>query len=784
MVPAKTLVQALRGKPILSRRSRRWASLTLLTSSLLIVGATAVTSYWLVRQIIVDSIKTNALLTVEKAGDDIDQWLATRVAEVETLANQVAIRSMHLEAVIPFLSLEADRLPEYDFLLYAYPDGSHYRTDRGFVQDRKLATSSYFKQALAGQIRISGLMRSSTNAPQQVSIAAPIWSASPLRRKISKERAEVRAENLYAFGLPSDPYRKPKPVGALVGVIPVKHIADEVANIPKVPGSYALILDAQGKPIAHPEAPRLPQSENLLNSGSPVWKNVYKTMTQQKQGVQRVKLGQEWVYVAYAPLRQANWSIALVIPRTQIEDQLNALNTLAMVVVGVLAIASMLGVQQLRLLEHAEERSTELAETNSKLEQEVQERQRAEAALLDSQAELENRVAARTAELATANQVLQTSEAQLKQQAFQLEQALQELQQTQTHLIQTEKMSSLGQMIAGVAHEINNPVNFIHANLPYAEQYMQDLIQLVQTYQAHYPNPVPAVQQKADEIDINFLIDDLAKVLESMQMGTERIRQLVLSLRNFSRLDEAEKKEVNIHEGLDNTLLILQNRLKPKPGYLGIQIVKDYKNPYPVECYPGQLNQVFMNVLANAIDALEPARLVESSQPHEPSQNSITATADRKAIAAERETFSGAQVMTQELDAAQSVLSCPLPTILIQTAVTDDQWIEIRISDNGSGMPEDVRKKVFDPFFTTKPVGKGTGIGMSISYQIVVEKHGGQLVCHSTPGEGTEFVIRIPASQSLNNITSNGERSPALSHLAVAPPVNTLHNSWVNPPIH
>ncbi|MBF2027410.1 MAG: ATPase [Oscillatoriales cyanobacterium C42_A2020_001] len=508
-------------------------------------------------------------------------------------------------------------------------------------------------------------------------------------------------------------------------------------------------------------------------------------MTQQKQGVQRVNLGQERVYVAYAPLRQANWSIALVIPTEQVENQLNALNTLAMVVAGVLAIASMIGVQQLRLLEQAEDRSTELAATNSKLQQEVQERQRAEAALLDSQAELENRVAARTAELATANQVLQTSEAQLKQQAFQLEQALQELQQTQTHLIQTEKMSSLGQMIAGVAHEINNPVNFIYANLPYAEQYMQDLIQLVKTYQAHYPHPVAAVQQKADAIDLDFLVDDLAKVLESMQMGTERIRQLVLSLRNFSRLDEAEKKEVNIHEGIDNTLLILQNRLKPKPGYLGIQIVKDYSNPYPVECYPGQLNQVFMNILANAIDALEPARLVEASQPQELSQNSVTVATDRKAIAAERESISrDRSLLAQEVDAAQAVLSCPLPTILIQTAVAGDEWIEIRIADNGSGMPEEIRRKVFDPFFTTKPVGKGTGIGMSISYQIVVEKHGGQLFCHSAPGAGTEFVIRIPARQSPNQAASDGERLNVFSHPTVASHDNTMHNSWVNPPIH
>ena len=745
-----TVTQALRGKSLFHATSRRWASLVLLASSILIVGTTAVTSYWLVRQIIVDSLKTNAQLSVEKARDDIDQWLATREAEIATLANQVAIRSMHLEAVIPFLSLEADRLPDYQYLMYAYPDGSHYRTDRGFSRDQTIVQSAYFRAAIAGNVKVSGVEHTAAKAHRQISIAAPIWSVPPLNRKISQERAELRTENLYAFGLPSDPYQTPKPIGALVGVIPTKHIEEVVHSIPKAPGSYAFVLDAQGMPLAKPTdmaktpgAAIAPQTGSMLNTSDPAWKTIYQTMVRNGQGVQRVKLGEEWVYVAYVPLKQAQWSLALVIPKAHVEQKLDALNTLAWVVAGVLAIASFIALQQIRLLEQAEERSTELSATNTKLQQEVVERQRAEAALRESQGQLEDRVAARTAELAAANQILQTSEAQLKQQAQELAAALQELQQTQAQLVQTEKMSSLGQMVAGIAHEINNPVNFIHANLPYADQYLNDLIQLIKAYQFAYPDPHAVVQETTQSIDIEFLMEDLPKILESMHIGTDRIRQLVLSLRNFSRLDEADMKQVDIHEGIDSTLLILQNRLKAKSQHPGIRVVKTYENSHSVECYAGQLNQVFMNILANAIDALED-KLQRQLNP--------IATDAAPPIAAPD---------TPDFE----------PTIWIRTQAIATDWVEIRITDNAAGMPPEVCAKIFDPFFTTKAVGKGTGIGLSISYQIVVEKHGGQLQCFSTVGEGTEFILRIPIHpQQAKALSPDVARSPVAS--ATAAPIS------------
>ncbi|MBE9007179.1 GAF domain-containing protein [Fortiea sp. LEGE XX443] len=297
-----------------------------------------------------------------------------------------------------------------------------------------------------------------------------------------------------------------------------------------------------------------------------------------------------------------------------------------------------------------------------------------------------------------------------KQQAQQLAEALHELQATQTQLIQTEKMSSLGQLVAGVAHEINNPVNFIYGNLSHVREYADDLLSMLHLYQQQYPNPSFEICDRAEEIDLEFLTNDLPKTLSSMSIGVERIRQIVMSLRNFSRLDEAEMKVVNIHEGIDSTLLILQHRLKSKSDHADIQVIKEYGDVPLVECYAGQLNQVFMNVLSNAIDALEYSQ-ESRSKTH---QNQIT----------------------------------------IRTAVGDMKEnppsVVIYIKDNGLGIPESFKKRVFDPFFTTKPVGKGTGLGLSISYQIVVEKHGGIFKCDSQPGQGTEFRIEIPIRQSIH----------------------------------
>ncbi|MDY7015654.1 MAG: ATP-binding protein, partial [Cyanobacteriota bacterium] len=307
-------------------------------------------------------------------------------------------------------------------------------------------------------------------------------------------------------------------------------------------------------------------------------------------------------------------------------------------------------------------------------------------------------------ELAELNAALQQSEGKEREKAVQLEQTLAELKQTQTQLIHNEKMSSLGQLVAGVAHELNNPINFISGNLAYANDYARDLLELVELYARYYPSPPPEIQEKAEAVELEFLLEDLPKLLGSMKLGAERICKLVHSLRNFSRLDESRMKPVDIHEGIDNTLIILNNRLKAKPEHPEIQTIKEYGDLPLVECHASQLNQVFMNLLANALDALEER--------------------DRD------RTF-------EEIQASPS-------TITIGTEVIDDNWVAISIKDNGLGMPESAIAKIFDPFFTTKPVGKGTGLGLAISYQIVVEKHRGRLHCLSTLGKGTEFRIEIP----------------------------------------
>ncbi|BDA66663.1 hypothetical protein CAL7716_008290 [Calothrix sp. PCC 7716] len=289
------------------------------------------------------------------------------------------------------------------------------------------------------------------------------------------------------------------------------------------------------------------------------------------------------------------------------------------------------------------------------------------------------------------------------QQAKQIKDALLELKGTQAKLVQSEKMSSLGQLVAGVAHEINNPVNFIYGNLAHANNYTEDLLKLIKLYQREYPQPTGAISEEIDAMDLNFLASDLPKIMSSMKVGSERIREIVQSLRTFSRLDEAEMKKVDIHEGIESTLMILQHRLKPKQDCAAINIIQNYAVLPKVVCYAGQLNQVFMNLLANAIDALE-------------------------------EAIKDGSVLT--------------PTIRIFTELLDNEHIAIRIADNGIGIKPEIQKHLFDPFFTTKPVGVGTGLGLSISYQIVVEKHGGQLHYVSEFGKGTEFIIEIPTTQT------------------------------------
>ncbi|MEG4942647.1 ATP-binding protein [Microcoleus sp. F4-D5] len=293
--------------------------------------------------------------------------------------------------------------------------------------------------------------------------------------------------------------------------------------------------------------------------------------------------------------------------------------------------------------------------------------------------------------------------AKAEAQAAQLDRALCELKQTQAQLLHSEKMSSLGALMASIVHEINNPVSFIYGNLSHAETYTQDLLHLLHLYRQYYPNPCPEIQAQIEEMDFDFLVEDLPKVMSSMQIGSDRIREIVKSMGNFSRTDNSNMTLCDLEDSIDSTVLILRNRLNSQIDRREIQIVKKYGKLPAVECYAGQLNQVFMNIISNAIDALDEA-----------AENQPNATLK----------------------------------ISISTELAGSDRVRVRISDTGSGMTAQIKERMFEQFFTTKEIGKGTGLGLSIVYKILVENHGGTIWCESEPSKGTEFIIELPIQQN------------------------------------
>ncbi|MGB3755610.1 MAG: response regulator [Rivularia sp. (in: cyanobacteria)] len=305
-----------------------------------------------------------------------------------------------------------------------------------------------------------------------------------------------------------------------------------------------------------------------------------------------------------------------------------------------------------------------------------------------------------------------------------LQKTLEDLKAAQAQQIQNEKMLALGHLVAGIAHEVNNPVSFIYGNLEYVREYVQDLVNLVEAYQHEYPNPTKRIQKIEKEIDLDFLMNDSQSLMGAMQRGADRIRSIVLALKNFSRHDEASYKRVNIHQGIESTLLMLQHRFRKTNYRDAIEIIKKYDDLPPISCYPSELNQVFMHLLNNAVDAID-------------------SQAEKFQAKKKVEGFTTAH------------------TILIGTeAINSDGGVRISIVDNGMGIPEKVRSFIFDPFFTTKPVGKGSGLGLSICYQIIVKKHSGKMIYNSTPENGTEFIIEIP-TQAAPGFTSRKEKTPS-----------------------
>ncbi|MBE8968712.1 sensor histidine kinase [Nostocales cyanobacterium LEGE 12452] len=601
-------------------RSRNFILLSIVIILSISISATAITSYKIVKGLLLDSLKEQALLKTRQGQDDIDNWLAIRKTEIKTLANSAVVRSLDWPVIEPYLQSELKRLQTFLLMALSIPDGTLINTyqDRLNVKDRE-----FFQRSMAGETVAADPIIGRTTKQLQIQISTPIPAETGI-----------------------------KPAGVLMGGITINRVVEVINNLHQGKGSYAFALNSQGVPIAHPNTELIGTPEkaakSFLNSRNPKLVEITQKMVAKRTNIELVQLDGKWSYVAYTPLREANWSVALIVPKENIESPLQALNLLATVLGGLLLVGLISAWRQVQLYEQIRDR-----------------------AFVSSQ------------------------------QAQQLSKTLKELQNTQAQLIHTEKMSSLGQLVAGVAHEINNPANFIHANLNHASVYSQDILDLLKLYQQTYPNPTPEISDRAQELDIEFLAEDLPKLMASMQVGTKRIRQIVLSLRNFSRLDEADMKFVDINEGLDNTLMILNHRLTATPNQPEIQILKKYGDLPLVECYAGQLNQVFMNVLVNAIDAVEESFLVKNEG-----------------------------------------------QIRIQTELTDEKQVLIQISDNGIGMSEEVKQRVFDYMFTTKPVGKGIGLGMAIAYQIVVDKHRGTIEVDSTLGYGTEFTIGIPLISS------------------------------------
>lgn len=463
------------------------------------------------------------------------------------------------------------------------------------------------------------------------------------------------------------------------------------------------------------------QRLQAVNSSNPIVQSIakhiqtsngFQTITQATDFKLEVRGEQQFVNVM--PWRDEyglDWLLVVSVPESAFMAQINA-NTQTTIALcfGALAVASVMGIFTARWIVRPILRLNRASEAiaSGNLDQTVETGSIQELNILSHSF---NHMAGRLSELFTAlEHSKEALEDRVEERTSELKNTLAELQRTQAQVVQAEKMSSLGQLVAGMAHEINNPVNFIHGNLNHVQEYTEDLLELLQVYQQHVPQPPVEIQTTADNIDLEFLQDDLPKILASMKLGTERIRQIVLSLRNFSRMDEAEYKAVDIHEGIDSTLLILQHRLKAKAERPEVEIIKDYDALPLVECYAGQLNQVIMNILVNSIDAIEENNAKRTYQEVQDNPGQIT----------------------------------------IRTAVIDATWVEVAIADNGSGIPKAVQQRIFDPFFTTKPLGKGTGMGMSISYQIITEKHNGKIECFSTPGEGTEFIIQIPLRQQVH----------------------------------
>ncbi|WP_333182826.1 cache domain-containing protein [Microcoleus sp. B3-D7] len=761
--------------------------------TILAASITGCISYQSVRRLIITKSERNALLEVRERANNIDRWLGTRKAEIEILANTTPVRSMNWSVAAPYLKSQVNRLQEFQHFALIDPDGSYFTTKVGRalinVSDRQ-----HFKKAMAGEVYVSDPTISRTLKGQSiVPISAPVWSSSA-------NSLDKKAQ---------------KPIGVMNGVISIDRIAEVVGKLEYGAGTYAFVLNSQGVPIVHPDARLMGNIDkpapSLLESADANLANVAREMVYQKTGISLTKINDARVYVAYLPLEQAEWSIALVIPRDNLEKELFPFKILA-VTAGVLAaaaiFAAIVGLKLFALnsirtrteallhrltgriraclgLDRILQTTVDELGTLLKLDRAIfawyDPRQdslefgweycreglparlgifgvpggpsgdlaarlhRCETILLQTATpnatsseehayiELTNShyaavpvltqnhrlgylLACANRQFATPDEVevleaiadslaIAISQSQLHGQIQEelklLEEVLAQLRRTEEHLVQSERMTIVGQLAAEVAHEINNPINFIYGRLIHVNDYIKDLLNIIRLYREQYPDHVPAIAKEIEACDLDFISEELPQILNLLKIGADRIRQIVLALRKFSLPDEPNKEHANLNESIDNILLLLEGRLEQK-----ILVVKEYHNLPPILCYPGQLSQVFASLLSNAIDAL---KSIENS----------------------------AQIIT------------------IKTDIVEDspgRFIAVSIAHNGSRIPPEIKHRIFDKSGHNKSSQNFTGLELSVCYKIIVEWHGGSLTVESPvqsqiksqTGGGAEFKVKLP----------------------------------------